>query len=93
KDKTESVLDLIWEVLEKSILEIVMKHILKKKIYKTKAARDGKKRPKLDKLIVELDGSLVRTSTKKGRINRMGASWVQVGLDKEKILDADYMGT
>ncbi|CAG8825726.1 10924_t:CDS:2, partial [Gigaspora margarita] len=55
EDEIEDALDSIWEVLEKSILETAMKHILKKKICKTRATRDGKKRPKLDKLIVELD--------------------------------------
>ncbi|CAG8816755.1 45749_t:CDS:2, partial [Gigaspora margarita] len=43
------------EALEKSILKTAMKHILKKKICKTRATRDGKKRPRLNKLIVKLD--------------------------------------
>ncbi|CAG8853181.1 35071_t:CDS:2, partial [Gigaspora margarita] len=30
------------------------------------------------------------TSTEKEKIDRMGASWVQVGLNKEKILDTGY---
>ncbi|CAG8856762.1 4106_t:CDS:1, partial [Gigaspora margarita] len=42
------------KALEKGILEIAMKHILKKKLYKTRVAKDSKKRPRLDKLIVEL---------------------------------------
>ncbi|CAG8840993.1 75_t:CDS:2, partial [Gigaspora margarita] len=52
------------EALEKSILETTIKHILKKKIYKTKATRDGKKKSRLNKLIVEL-GKWVRKDKKK----------------------------
>ncbi|CAG8847550.1 18637_t:CDS:1, partial [Gigaspora margarita] len=43
-----------------------------------------------ENLVFYTDGSLVKTSTEKKRIDRMGASWVQIGLDKKKILDADY---
>ncbi|CAG8842666.1 35641_t:CDS:2, partial [Gigaspora margarita] len=64
ESKIENALDLIWEALEKSILETMMKHILKKKIYKTKAIRDSKKKSRLDKLIVEL-GKWVRKGKKK----------------------------
>ncbi|CAG8851412.1 11343_t:CDS:1, partial [Gigaspora margarita] len=64
KGKMEDALDLIWKALEKSILETTMKHILKKKIYKTKATRDGKKKSRLDKLIVEL-GKWIRKGKKK----------------------------
>ncbi|CAG8488446.1 11622_t:CDS:2 [Gigaspora margarita] len=60
----EGSLDSIWEALEKGILEIVMKHILKKKICKTRVVRDSKKRPSLDKLIVEL-GRWVRKGKRK----------------------------
>ncbi|CAG8795873.1 34080_t:CDS:2, partial [Gigaspora margarita] len=144
EDKIEGALDSIWEALEKDILETAMKHIPKKKICKTKVTRDGKKRPRLDKLIIELgrwkkvpdrdrkhrqkmgkqghkglerleleelmirkykknrlenrenlvfytDSSLVRTSTEKRGMDRMGASWVQVGLDKEEILNTGYV--
>ncbi|CAG8792783.1 41239_t:CDS:2, partial [Gigaspora margarita] len=52
------------EALEKGILETAIKHILKKKIYKTRVTRDSKKRPRLDKLIVEL-GRWVRKGKKK----------------------------
>ncbi|CAG8842430.1 18325_t:CDS:2, partial [Gigaspora margarita] len=52
------------EALEKGILETAMKHILKKKIYKTRVARDGKKRPRLDKSIIEL-GRWVRKGKRK----------------------------
>ncbi|CAG8824155.1 43407_t:CDS:2, partial [Gigaspora margarita] len=38
-----------------------------------------------------MDGSLVRTSTEKGGMDRMGASWVQIGLDKKEILDTGYV--
>ncbi|CAG8841306.1 10948_t:CDS:2, partial [Gigaspora margarita] len=55
EDKMEGAQALIWEALKKSILEIAIKHISKKKICKTRAAKDSKKRPRLDKLIVELD--------------------------------------
>ncbi|CAG8836852.1 28723_t:CDS:2, partial [Gigaspora margarita] len=55
EEEMKGALDLIWEALEKSILKTAMKHMPKKKICKTKATRDGKKRPRLDKLIVELD--------------------------------------
>ncbi|CAG8843533.1 33361_t:CDS:2, partial [Gigaspora margarita] len=52
------------EALEKGILKTAMKHILKKKICKTRVARDGKKRPRLDKLIIEL-GRWVRKGKRK----------------------------
>ncbi|CAG8762082.1 45675_t:CDS:2, partial [Gigaspora margarita] len=54
----------VGKALEKGILETAMKHILKKKICKTKVARDGKKRPRLDKLIIEL-GRWVRKGKRK----------------------------
>ncbi|CAG8487462.1 4127_t:CDS:2 [Gigaspora margarita] len=38
-----------------------------------------------------MDGSLVRTLAEKGGIDKIGASWVQVGLDKEEILNTDYV--
>ncbi|CAG8766075.1 26663_t:CDS:2, partial [Gigaspora margarita] len=44
-----------------------------------------------ENLVFYMDGSLVRTSTEKGEMVRMKASWVQVGLDKEKILDTGYV--
>ncbi|CAG8676520.1 41865_t:CDS:2, partial [Gigaspora margarita] len=55
EDEKEVALDSIWEALEKGILETAMKHIPKKKICKTRVTRDSKKRPRLDKLIIELD--------------------------------------
>ncbi|CAG8672892.1 41937_t:CDS:1, partial [Gigaspora margarita] len=64
KDEMEGALDSIWEALEKGILETVIKHIPKKKLCKTRVARDGKKRPRLDKLIVEL-GRWIRKGKRK----------------------------
>ncbi|CAG8807183.1 42714_t:CDS:2, partial [Gigaspora margarita] len=52
--RQEDALDSIWEILEKSILKTVIKHIPKKKICKTRVTRNSKKRSRLDKLIVEL---------------------------------------
>src|SRR5260364_356283 len=46
-----------------------------------------------ENLVFYTDGSLVRTVTEKGERVRMGASWVQVGLDKKEILDTGYVGT
>ncbi|CAG8772108.1 34379_t:CDS:2, partial [Gigaspora margarita] len=46
-----------------------------------------------ENLVFYMDGFLVRTSAKKGEIDKMVASWVQVGLDKEKILDTGYVST
>ncbi|CAG8678318.1 36705_t:CDS:2, partial [Gigaspora margarita] len=43
-------------------------------------------------LVFYMDGFLVRTPKERGRIDRMGASWVQIDLDKEKILDLGYVG-
>ncbi|CAG8793152.1 32811_t:CDS:2, partial [Gigaspora margarita] len=134
-----------WLIDKNPIVEDEMKAYSKKKIHETRATRDGKKRLRLDKLIIELDrwvrkgkrkierdmtkedrkdfglfrenirkkfqikienigkkwedkniedlsdGSLVRTLTEKRGIDRMEASWVQVGLDKEEILDTGYV--
>ncbi|CAG8510923.1 11783_t:CDS:2 [Gigaspora margarita] len=55
------------EVLKKGILETAMKHIPKKKICKTRVARDGKKRPRLDKLIIELGRWIRKDKRKIGR--------------------------
>ncbi|CAG8660809.1 18056_t:CDS:2 [Gigaspora margarita] len=88
ENETEGDLDSIWEVLEKGILETAMKHILKKKICKTRVTRDGKKRPRLDKLIIELgrdtteedrkDFGLFRENIKKKfqiEIENIGRKW------------------
>ncbi|CAG8839007.1 30000_t:CDS:1, partial [Gigaspora margarita] len=42
-------------------------------------------------LVFYMDGFLVRTSIEKERMDRMEASWVQIGLDKKKILDTGYV--
>ncbi|CAG8619802.1 23854_t:CDS:2 [Gigaspora rosea] len=44
----------MWGTIEKSILETAMKHISKKKICNTKSSKINRKRPRLDKIIVEL---------------------------------------
>ncbi|CAG8689482.1 36860_t:CDS:2, partial [Gigaspora margarita] len=64
EDKTEGALDSIWEALEKGILETAIKHIPKKKICKTRVARDGKKGPRLDKLIIELGRDMTKEDRK-----------------------------
>ncbi|CAG8789619.1 46269_t:CDS:2, partial [Gigaspora margarita] len=84
EDKTESALNSIWEALEKGILKTTIKHILKKKIYKTRAAKDGKKRPRLDKLIVELD-RLVRKGKRKIGSDMTKEDRKNVGLFRENI--------
>ncbi|CAG8741086.1 12448_t:CDS:2 [Gigaspora margarita] len=54
EDEIEGALDSIWEVL-------------KKKICKIRVARDGKKRPRLDKLIIELGRWVRKVKRKIGR--------------------------
>src|SRR5260363_218461 len=80
----EGALDSIWEALKKGILETAMKHILKKKICKTRVARDGKKRPRLDKLIIEL-GRWVRKGKRKIGRDMTEEDRKDFGLFKENI--------
>ncbi|CAG8831948.1 21121_t:CDS:2, partial [Gigaspora margarita] len=84
KNETEGALDSIWEALEKGILETAMKHISKKKICKTRVARDGKKRPRLDKLIIEL-GRWVRKGKRKIERDMTEEDRKDFGLFRENI--------
>ncbi|CAG8809841.1 21317_t:CDS:2 [Gigaspora margarita] len=61
-----------------------MKHILKKKLYKTRVTRDSKKSPRLDKLIVEL-GRWVRKGKRKIGSNITEEDRKDFGLFRENI--------
>ncbi|CAG8753279.1 19522_t:CDS:1, partial [Gigaspora rosea] len=66
KNKIEGALNSMWGTIEKSILETAMKHIPKKKICNTKSFKINRKRPRLDKIIVELSRWVKYTRKKVG---------------------------